>query len=86
MYAFHKHINLFSGAISAISKGILFSFYNLLFRTGHYFLGAWKWEENFSFQENENPGLVALILSRYCEIPHAIKHPLLQSPHYSTTL
>lgn len=62
-------INLFSGAKSAISKGVLFSFYNLLFRTGHYFLGAWRWGENFSFQEYENPGLVALILSRKCEIP-----------------
>lgn len=67
----------FSSAVSAISKGIPFPFYDLLFKTGHSFSGAWRLGENLSFQEYENLGLVAFILSRSYEVPPAFQHPFL---------
>lgn len=78
----------FSGALSAISKGVLFAFYNLLFKTGHYFSGAWGTGENFSFQEYENLGFLASVLSRNCETPHMqlnTLYPQPQGPHYPAT-
>lgn len=52
------YLSLFRSTISAISKGVHFSFYNLPFKTGHYFPDAWNAERILVFRNMKILGLL----------------------------